>query len=68
MTDLKIVTVPRDLYYHEVDYVRGLEAAARAMLAALRKVRGRIMDEGTSEEWAAVNAAIAQAESAGTKS
>jgi chromosome segregation ATPase len=27
MTDkLKIVTVPRELYYHEVAYVRGLEA------------------------------------------
>jgi hypothetical protein len=27
--ELKIVTVPRDLYYHEVAYVRGLEAALR---------------------------------------
>jgi hypothetical protein len=35
--DLKIVVVPKELYYHEVAYVRGLETAARAMLAALHE-------------------------------
>jgi hypothetical protein len=38
MTDLKIVLVPKELYYHEVNYVRGLETAARTMLAALKEI------------------------------
>lgn len=29
---LRMVTVPRDLYYHEVAYVRRLEALARAII------------------------------------
>lgn len=29
MADLELTTVPRDLYYHEVAYVRGLEAALK---------------------------------------
>ena len=43
MSGLKLTTVPRDLYYHEVTYVRGLEAALkqisgrRADLAAISK-------------------------------
>lgn len=32
MRDLEIVVVPRDLYYHEVEYVRGLESLAAATL------------------------------------
>jgi hypothetical protein len=35
--ELKLVTVPRDLYYHEVAYVRRLEAALRE-IAAKRKL------------------------------
>ena len=29
MRDLQIEVIPRELYYHEVAYVRGLEAALR---------------------------------------
>jgi hypothetical protein len=32
MTGLRLVTVPRDLYYHEVAYVRRLEALAKAVV------------------------------------
>lgn len=30
--DLRLVVVPRELYYHEKEYVRGLENLARAVL------------------------------------
>jgi hypothetical protein len=39
--DLEIVTVPRELYYHEVAYVRGLEADNERMKAAISYVRMR---------------------------
>ena len=32
MNDLKLVVVPRELYYHEAEYVRGLERLAQAVL------------------------------------
>ena len=32
MTGLRLVTVPRDLYYHEVAYVRRLEGLAKALV------------------------------------
>jgi hypothetical protein len=35
MADIKAVVVPKELYYHEAAYVRGLETAARATLASL---------------------------------
>jgi len=31
MSDIQLTTVPRDLYYHEVAYVRSLEAALKAI-------------------------------------
>jgi len=31
--NLELVTVPRDLYYHEVAYVRGLEEKAKTLAA-----------------------------------
>jgi hypothetical protein len=33
------VVVPKDLYYHEIDYVRGLEARVAKLEAALKDVR-----------------------------
>jgi hypothetical protein len=72
--DLKIVVVPKELYYHEVDYVRGLETAARAMLAALQTTRLQLHvalagKEALSieKQLSIVDAAIAQAEAAGIK-
>jgi hypothetical protein len=70
MTDLKIVVVPKELYYHEVAYVRGLETAARAMLAALKEKKrvdgnaNRTLPEIEAANRAAYFA-IAQAEAAG---
>ena len=32
MSDLEFVVVPRELYYHEAEYVRGLERLAHAVL------------------------------------
>lgn len=61
--DLKIVVVPKELYYHEVAYVRGLETAARAMLAALKEVASHY--HAADDEM--VRVAIAQAEAAGIK-
>ncbi len=31
MSEIVLTTVPRDLYYHEVEYVRGLESALRSI-------------------------------------
>jgi hypothetical protein len=39
--DLKIVCVPKDLYYHEIDYVRGLEARIAALEAALQSIANK---------------------------
>jgi regulator of replication initiation timing len=39
--NIKIVTVPRDIYYHEVAYVRGLETA----VAELRAENGKLYAE-----------------------
>jgi len=41
MTDPTLVTVPRDLYYHEVAYVRGLEADNKRLRAAIAYIRMR---------------------------
>lgn len=41
MAELKLVVVPRDLYYHEVAYVRGLEAEIERLRAAVSYVRMR---------------------------
>lgn len=38
MSDLEIHMVPRNLYYHEVAYVRGLEAENERLKAALKEV------------------------------
>jgi hypothetical protein len=32
MTELEIVVIPKELYYHEKEYVRGLENLAQAVL------------------------------------
>lgn len=37
MSDLEFVMVPRDLYYHEVAYVRGLEARIKRLEAECRE-------------------------------
>jgi hypothetical protein len=37
--DLKIVMVPRELYYHEVAYVRGLEVENERLLDAKGRMR-----------------------------
>jgi hypothetical protein len=34
--DLKVVVVRRELYYHEIEYVRGLENLAAAVLLYLK--------------------------------
>jgi hypothetical protein len=36
--ELRIVTVPKELYYHEVAYVRGLEAEIERLRAALTDI------------------------------
>ena len=36
MSELEIHAIPKDLYYREVDYVRGLEAKVRLRDEALR--------------------------------
>lgn len=43
MTDnnLRIDVIPRDLYYHEVAYVRGLEKRIDALEAALRSIANK---------------------------
>jgi hypothetical protein len=38
VTDLKIVMAPRELYYHEVAYVRGLEAEIERLRAIAENV------------------------------
>jgi hypothetical protein len=50
--DLKIVTVPRELYYHEVAYVRGLEADNKRLrddnaklIAVLETIAGAATDK-----------------------
>ena len=42
--DLKIVTVPRELYYHEIAYVRGLEADNERLRDALKAIECRSID------------------------
>lgn len=42
--DLKIVAVPRELYYHEVDYVRRLEAIANAAREVAKWADGTTID------------------------
>jgi hypothetical protein len=37
MTDVQVTMVPRELYYHEVAYVRGLEKANAELVAALKE-------------------------------
>ena len=37
MSGLEIHAIPRDLYYHEVAYVRELEASKAELLAALKR-------------------------------
>ena len=39
MSEPIAVVVPKDLYYHEIDYVRGLEARVAKLEAALRRCR-----------------------------
>lgn len=43
MTDnnLRIDIIPRDLYYHEVAYVRGLEKRIEVLEAALRSIANK---------------------------
>lgn len=47
MSDLKITLVPRELYYHEVAYVRGLEA----INAELRNAFEEIAEARFMEPW-----------------
>lgn len=39
MVDIELTTVPRDLYYHEVAYVRGLEQKVATLTSALADER-----------------------------
>ena len=39
MSDVQIMMVPKDLYYHEVAYVRGLEKKNAELAAALAEAR-----------------------------
>ena len=39
MSDVQIMMVPKDLYYHEVAYVRGLEKKNAELVAALKEAR-----------------------------
>lgn len=39
MSDIEVTVVPRELYYHEVAYVRGLEARNAELVAALAWAR-----------------------------
>jgi len=62
MTDLKIATVPRDLYYHEVAYVRGLETKRDELVAICERIRDGIIGDGiTPADLDALYAAIAKA-------
>lgn len=38
MSDVQVTTVPKELYYHEVAYVRGLEARNAELVAALEGI------------------------------
>lgn len=44
MTDPRPTVVPRDLYYHEVDYVRRLEAVANAAREVSKWADGTTID------------------------
>ena len=38
MNDVEVTMVPKDLYYHEVAYVRGLEKKNAELVAALNDI------------------------------
>ena len=46
--NLQIVAVPKELYYHEVAYVRGLEKRIEALEAALREIAKGSFIDGTA--------------------
>lgn len=48
---LQMTTVPRDLYYHEVAYVRGLEAALRDLVEIDRRDRLTDPDQAATDTW-----------------
>jgi hypothetical protein len=45
LTELIAVVVPKELYYHEIAYVRGLEARVAKLEATLLEARGWVQDD-----------------------
>jgi hypothetical protein len=43
MTNPEIVVVPKELYYHEVAYVRGLEAEVELLRKEVAKLRSELL-------------------------
>ena len=53
MSDLEVTLVPKELYYHEVAYVRGLEkeiATLRARVAELEAALRVTLDAALAQE------------------
>jgi hypothetical protein len=46
MTELKVVVVPKELYYHEVAYVRGLEAEIERLRKETQHLREALERRG----------------------
>ena len=61
MSDPEIVTVPRELYYHEVAYVRGLEAQLATAMAKIDEM-DRLLTAAYHDEAVAKAASRAQME------
>lgn len=53
MSDIRAVVVPKELYYHEVAYVRGLEAENERLRKALKGQQDRADQK---HEWALAEA------------
>ena len=51
MSEPIAVVVPKDLYYHEIDYVRGLEARVANLEAALIEAQRYILQLGVPDKW-----------------
>lgn len=63
MADIELTTVPRDLYYHEVAYVRGLEAALKLIASFKDKtlIAPSLGEEGDHGHQIGANKAFNQA-------
>ncbi len=64
MSDIEITVVPKDLYYHEVAYVRGLEAQNADLMAALKGARGFIAVETLKSDRAYADMKLKQIDAA----